>query len=64
MLVKKVAAELLRVSQLKSLDLANPSSSIAYREIADFCLLDLSRPAFLETSARLISNYLILGKIC
>jgi hypothetical protein len=64
MLVKKAAADVLKLSQLKSFDLLNPSSYIAYREIADFCLLDLSRPAFLETSARFISNYFIFGRIC
>lgn len=49
MLVKKAAAEVLKLSQLRSFDLLKVSSSIAYLEIADFCLLDLSRPAFLET---------------
>lgn len=52
MLVKKAAAEVLKLSQLKSLDLAKVSSSIAYLEIADFCLLDLSLPAVLDTYDR------------
>lgn len=63
MLLKNVPAELLKVSQLNYFALDNVSSYNAYFEIAAFCLLDRSLPAFLEISPKLTSKSLILGMI-
>lgn len=62
--MKKAAAELLRVAQSNYLDLLKSSNSNAYLEIAAFCLLALSLPAFLETYDKFTSNSRILDNTC